>query len=167
MRRLIGWTAFIVAIAVVAFALASFLSGRQPPLDVVAQTARGDSIALDSRLAATNGTRLHVVQACPSDGPPVVLLHGYPEFWWGWHEQIARLSRAGFRVVVPDQRGYNASDKPADIAAYRVPVLTADVNGLLNKLGASRADLTRHDCSGAITWHLTIEHSERCRNQRI
>src|SRR5262245_31448018 len=163
MRRLIGWTAFIVAIAVVAFALASFLSGRQPPLDVVAQTARRDGIELDSRLVATNGTRLHVVQAGPSDGPPVVLLHGYPEFWWGWHEQIARLSRAGFRVVVPDQRGYNASDKLADIAAYRVPVLTGDIIGLLDALGVSRADLAGHDWGGAIAWHLAIEHPERFR----
>src|SRR5512142_2458280 len=59
----------------------------------------------------TNGVRLHVVQAGPKSGIPVILLHGFPEFWYGWSKQIPALAEAGCRVIVPDQRGYNLSDK--------------------------------------------------------
>ena len=69
------------------------------------------------------GLRLHVAMAGPVDGPLVVLLHGFPEFWYGWRHQIAALAEAGLRVVAPDQRGYNLSDKPAGIAAYRLDTL--------------------------------------------
>ena len=62
---------------------------------------------------STNGIRLHVVEAGPGDGPLVILLHGFPEFWYGWRHQIGPLAEAGFRVLAPDQRGYNTSDKPA------------------------------------------------------
>ncbi len=61
------------------------------------------------------GTVLHAVEAGPADGPAVVLLHGFPEFWYGWRRQIGPLAAAGYRVVVPDQRGYNASDRPEGI----------------------------------------------------
>ena len=66
-------------------------------------------IRTDSIFVETNGTRVHVVSAGPADGTPVVLLHGFPEFWRGWRQQIPALAQAGFRVIVPDQRGYNLS----------------------------------------------------------
>src|SRR6202007_2431522 len=69
--------------------------------------------------------RLHYVEA--GDGPLVVLLHGFPEFWYGWRLQIAPLAAAGFRVVAPDLRGYNLSSHPAAIADYRGDLLAADV----------------------------------------
>ena len=59
-----------------------------------------------------HGIRLHTALAGPSDGEPVILLHGFPEAWFGWEAQIGLLAEAGFRVIVPDQRGYNLSDKP-------------------------------------------------------
>ena len=65
----------------------------------------------------TNNVQLHVTQAGPEDGQLVILLHGFPEFWWGWRKQIDALAEAGYRVWVPDQRGYNLSDKPDGLDA--------------------------------------------------
>jgi pimeloyl-ACP methyl ester carboxylesterase len=161
--RYAGWAVVLVAIACGAIVVVAQLSGRQKPLGVVSATARRHGVELRSGLIDTNGTRLHVVQAGPEDGPPVILLHGYPEFWWGWHEQIARLARAGFRVIAPDQRGYNASDKPAGIEAYQVDQLTGDVLGLMDALEIRQAYLAGHDWGGAIAWYLVIEHPERFR----
>src|SRR5271167_5164940 len=72
--------------------------------------------------------KLHYVEA--GDGPLVVLLHGFPEFWWGWRLQIAPLAAAGFRVVAPDMRGYNLSSKPDGVHAYDTDQLTDDIRGL-------------------------------------
>ncbi len=71
--------------------------------------------------------RLHAIAAGPKDGPVVVLLHGFPEFWYGWRRQIEPLADAGFRVIVPDQRGYNLSSKPSGVAAYALTELVSDV----------------------------------------
>ena len=71
--------------------------------------------------------RLHYVEA--GDGPLVVLLHGFPEFWYGWRQQIQPLAAAGFRVVAPDTRGYNLSSKPDGVKAYNVGLLAADIQG--------------------------------------
>ena len=141
----------------------AYFSGRQAPIDIEAATQQRLGIELESQLVATNGTRLHVVLAGPKDGPPVVLLHGYPEFWWGWNQQIGRLARAGFRVIVPDQRGYNASDKPSGIEAYRRELLIDDILGLIRQLGYDQVNLAGHDWGGAIAWDLVLEHPEHFR----
>jgi pimeloyl-ACP methyl ester carboxylesterase len=153
----------VVVVLVAALVVAVRLSGRQDPIDVVAETERRDGVDLESRLVDTNGIRLHVVEAGPADGPPVVLLHGYPEFWWAWHGQIARLARGGFRVIAPDQRGYNGSDKPDPVEAYRLDQLTADILGLIDALGYRQVNLAGHDWGGAVAWYLVIEHPERFR----
>ena len=67
----------------------------------------------------TNSITLHVAEAGPADGPLLILLHGFPEFWYGWRHQIGPLAEAGFHIVAPDQRGYNLSDKPKPVMAYR------------------------------------------------
>lgn len=162
MRRLVR-VLLIAAVIGAGLVLVAWRSGRREPIDVIAETERRDGVDLESHLIETNGVRLHVVEAGPVDGAPVVLLHGYPEFWWGWHEQIARLAKAGFHVIAPDQRGYNASDKPDDIDAYRVDELTADIVGLLDRLGIRQTNLAGHDWGGAIAWYLVIEHPERFR----
>jgi epoxide hydrolase 4 len=113
------------------------------------------------RLVPTNGVRLHVVEAGPEDGPPVVLLHGFPEMWYGWRRQIGPLAEAGFRVLVPDQRGYNTSDKPEGVAAYRTGTLAADVVGLLDEAGLERATVVGHDWGAAVAWWLGLAHPER------
>lgn len=98
----------------------------------------------------TNKIKLHVVQAGPVDGPLVILLHGFPEFWYGWKRQIEPLAEAGFCVWVPDQRGYNFSDKPTGIGAYRLDTLVADVVGLIDASGRGKATIIGHDWGAAV-----------------
>jgi pimeloyl-ACP methyl ester carboxylesterase len=86
----------------------------------------------------TNGVRLHVAQAGSSDGPLVVLLHGFPEFWYAWRRQIPFLADAGYRVWAPDQRGYNISEKPWGLAAYGLDALAGDVTGLIEAAGQQK-----------------------------
>lgn len=71
-------------------------------------------------MVETNGVSLHTVTADPADGTPVVVPRGFPEFWYGWRHRIPALADAGYRVLVPDRRGYNRSDKPTGIDAYTV-----------------------------------------------
>src|SRR6187551_1547295 len=85
--------------------------------------------------------QLHVVEAGPADGKPVLLLHGFPEFWWGWRQQIPALAAAGRRVVVPDLRGYNLSGMPKGIRAYGLDRLSDDLRGLLDDLGSQPHDV--------------------------
>jgi pimeloyl-ACP methyl ester carboxylesterase len=113
------------------------------------------------RLVPTNGVRLHVVEAGPSNGPPVVLLHGFPELWYGWRRQIGPLAEAGLRLILPDQRGYNTSDKPAGVGAYRIGTLAADVVGLLDAARIERAAIVGHDWGAAVAWWLGLAHPER------
>ncbi|HKY52966.1 MAG TPA: alpha/beta fold hydrolase, partial [Anaerolineales bacterium] len=82
---------------------------------------------LEHSYIESNGIRLHVVQAGPQSGPPVVFLHGFPENWRCWIRQLPALVSAGCRVIIPDQRGYNLSDKPKGIKNYRMSELTKDV----------------------------------------
>src|ERR1700730_10628278 len=103
-------------------------------------------------------TRWHYVEA--GDGPLIVLLHGFPEFWFGWRLQIAPLAAAGFRVVAPDMRGYNLSSKPAGIAPYTADQLAADVRGLIRELGAESALLVGHDWGGTAAWATAMNYPE-------
>ena len=112
-------------------------------------------------LVATNGVRLHIEAAGPEDGPLVVLLHGFPESWAGWLEQIGPLARSGLRVVAPDQRGYNLSDKPTGIAAYRLDELAQDVLGLINAAGVNKCYLVGHDWGAAVAWWVALRYPER------
>ncbi len=107
--------------------------------------------------------RLHVVTAGPADGAPVLLLHGFPEFWWGWSHQLGPLVEAGYRVIVPDQRGYNTSDKPARTKDYRLDKLVGDVMGLLDALQLDRPALVCHDWGGAVGWQAILTYPERFR----
>lgn len=110
---------------------------------------------------ATNCIRLHVVQAGPEDGSLVILLHGFPEFWYGWRRQIPALAEAGFRVWVPDQRGYNLSDMPPKVSDYRIELLAKDILGLIDAAGRERAIVIGHDWGAAVAWRLAEHHPER------
>lgn len=116
---------------------------------------------IESVYVKTNGLRLHTVQAGPVDGPLAVLLHGYPEFWYGWRRQIPALAAAGYRVVVPDQRGYNLSDKPRRVSQYGVAYLAADVAGLITALGRDKAYLAGHDWGAAVAWETALRYPQR------
>ena len=102
--------------------------------------------------------RLHYVEA--GDGPLVVLLHGFPEFWFSWRLQIAPLAKAGFRVVAPDLRGYNLSSRPEGVEAYGADKLAADTRGLIRELGAESALLVGHDFGGTVVWATAMAHPE-------
>jgi epoxide hydrolase 4 len=97
----------------------------------------------------TNNIRLHCVTQ--GEGELVILLHGFPEFWYSWRHQIPVLARH-FKVVVPDLRGYNYSDKPA--SGYDLDTLSSDVMGLIKSLGYTKAHIVGHDWGGAIAWHI-------------
>jgi len=97
----------------------------------------------------------------PENGTPVILLHGFPEFHYGWKKQIPALAGAGFRVIVPDQRGYNLSDKPKGVAAYDVDILAKDILGLFDHFGIQKARLVGHDWGAAVAWTVAIQHPER------
>jgi pimeloyl-ACP methyl ester carboxylesterase len=109
----------------------------------------------------TNGINLHVVKAGPDDGPLVILLHGFPEFWYGWRYQIEALAGAGFLVLAPDQRGYNLSDKPRSISAYNLDELAADIIGLIDAVGRQKAHLVGHDWGGAVAWWTAVKYLQR------
>lgn len=117
------------------------------------------------RWCEVDGVRLHFVEA--GTGPLVVLLHGFPEFWYSWRRQIGPLVAAGSRVVALDQRGYNLSGKPPGVHAYRVERLVDDVAGLILALGESAADVVGHDWGGAIAWMLAIRHPLRVRRLAV
>jgi epoxide hydrolase 4 len=108
-----------------------------------------------------DGIRLHAVAAGPERGPVVVLLHGFPEFWYGWRKQIGPLAAAGFRVVALDQRGYNLSSKPVAVSDYAAPLLTRDVVCVADQLGCERFHLAGHDWGAAVAWALALQYPER------
>ena len=108
-----------------------------------------------------NGLSLHVVEAGPPAGPLLLLLHGFPEFWWAWRHQITPFAEAGYHVVVPDMRGYNTSDAPQDIADYRLDTLVADVVALADSCRADRFSLVSHDWGGIVAWGVGASHSQR------
>ncbi|MFD1642462.1 alpha/beta fold hydrolase [Halohasta litorea] len=124
-------------------------------------TVLPESVGAESVFIDTNGVRLHTVQAGPEDGPLVVLLHGFPECWYGWHRQLGPLAKAGYRVVIPDQRGYNLSDKPAGVASYRLDELAADIVGLIDACGREQAIVAGHDWGAAVAWWLGLEYPDR------
>ena len=125
------------------------------------RSAEPDLALRERFVAVARDVRLHVVEAGPEAGPPIVLLHGFPEFWWGWRRQIPALARAGRRVVIPDLRGFNLSDKPRGIAAYRLSVLVRDLVALLDDLGVERARVAAHDWGGTLLWQALADRPER------
>lgn len=108
-----------------------------------------------------NGLRLHYVEA--GSGPLVLLLHGFPEFWYSWRHQIKALSEAGFRAAAPDMRGFNLSEKPPRVADYQAEQLTDDAAALIEGLGGGPAVLAGHDWGGAVAWATAMRHPAKVR----
>jgi pimeloyl-ACP methyl ester carboxylesterase len=113
-------------------------------------------IGLEHRFVEANGVRFHVVEA--GTGPLVLLLHGFPEFWYGWRDQIPALA-SQFRVVAPDLRGYNLSEKPD--SGYDFDALINDGPALIRALGADRAHVVGHDWGGVLAWGAAMHHPDR------
>jgi epoxide hydrolase 4 len=110
-----------------------------------------------------NGVRLHYVAA--GDGPLVLLLHGFPEFWYSWRRQLPALAAAGYRAVAVDMRGYNRSEKPPGVCAYGIEHLVDDAAALVRTLGDGRpaAAVVGHDWGGFIAWHVAMWRPESLR----
>lgn len=104
----------------------------------------------------TNGIRMHYVTQ--GEGPLIVLLHGFPEFWYSWRYQIPFLAEHGYTVVAPDLRGYNDTDKSP--RGYDVPTLIRDIEGLIKGLGQERAIIVGHDWGGLLAWALAARYPE-------
>ncbi|HEY7951690.1 MAG TPA: alpha/beta hydrolase [Solirubrobacteraceae bacterium] len=125
-----------------------------------------DAIQLDAQLThgeaqVGGGIRLHYVEAGAGEGRPLlVLLHGFPEFWYSWRHQLPALVEAGFHVVAPDMRGYGLSDKPVGWRQYRTDALARDIAGLIRHFGEERAYLAGHDWGAAVAYATTMLHPE-------
>lgn len=117
--------------------------------------------ALRHRMVTTNSIRLHAVEAGPEDGPLLIFLHGFPETWYCWRKQIAPFAEAGFRVLAPDQRGYNTSDKPRGVRAYGMDDVVRDAVGLIDEAGREKAYVVAHDWGGMAAWWLALKHPGR------
>jgi pimeloyl-ACP methyl ester carboxylesterase len=111
------------------------------------------------RSISANGVGLHVAEA--GTGPLVLLLHGFPQFWWTWRSQLTALADAGFHVVAPDLRGYGASDKPP--RGYDLPTLAADMAALVRALGEQDAVVVGHDWGGLVGWTMAALHPRSVR----
>ena len=130
-----------------------------------ASVASLDMTQLHDGYAELGEVRLHYVEA--GEGPLVVLLHGFPEFWYGWRFQIPALAAAGFRVVAPDMRGYNLSSRPAGVDAYSLEHLSADVRDLVRERGEESAYLAGHDWGAAVAWATAMTHPALVRRLAI
>lgn len=150
-----------IAIAVVGLVWVAWRSGDRPPIDEVAIAQARTGVALESRQVETGAARLHVVLGGPAQGRPVVLLHGFPELWYSWHGVMGVLATHGYRVIAPDLRGYNRSEKPPGRDAYSGARYEEDVLGLLDALGLERVLLAGHDVGGGVAWRLVFTHPER------
>ena len=111
--------------------------------------------------AQVGDVRLHYAE-CGEGEHLVILLHGFPECWYSWRRQLPALGRR-FRVVAPDMRGYNLSDKPPRVEDYRITKLVDDVTGLVRHLGAERASIVGHDWGAAVAWAVAERHPEYVR----
>jgi pimeloyl-ACP methyl ester carboxylesterase len=110
--------------------------------------------------AQLDGIRLHYAECGTRNDDLVLLLHGFPEFWYSWRHQLQVLGRK-FHVVAPDMRGYNLSDKPPRVEAYRIEKLVEDVVGLIKYFGAEKAAIVGHDWGAGVAWSVAQKYPER------
>ena len=115
------------------------------------------------RSVSANGTRFHIAES--GDGPLVLMLHGFPQFWWTWREQLSSLSQAGFRAVAVDLRGYGGSDKPP--RGYDLVTAASDAAGLIRSLGEANAVVVGHDWGGLIAWTMAAYYPKVVRRLAV
>ena len=116
---------------------------------------------MDHETVHGDGVDIHVASAGPENGDPVVLLHGFPDFWFGWRHQIPALVEAGYRVYVPDRRGVNESDAPEGVSLYSLDDLAADALTVVNHASEEPVPVVGHDWGGAVAWWVATEFPER------
>jgi pimeloyl-ACP methyl ester carboxylesterase len=116
---------------------------------------------IKSKQYRLNNINIHVIEAGPEAGMPMIFLHGFPDFWYGWKDQIAFFADCGYRVIVPDQRGYHLSGKPKGVKAYRCKHLMDDILSLIELLDLKDVHLVGHDWGGIVSWLLGIYHPQQ------
>jgi pimeloyl-ACP methyl ester carboxylesterase len=124
--------------------------------DLPFANSRPGDARLVHRYAELGDVRLHYVEA--GTGPLVILLHGFPEFWYSWRHQITALATAGYHAVAPDMRGYNLSDKPSAVHDYRIDLLARDVARLIRACGAERATVVGHNWGAGVAWQFAMSY---------
>lgn len=115
----------------------------------------------EHQMLDVNGIRLSLYTAGPQAGPPVWLLHGFPECWYSWRHQIDALAAAGYRVHVPEMRGYGQTSAPTDPAAYDLMTICADVQAAMDQLGHEQVIMIGHDWGAPVAWHLALLEPQR------
>jgi pimeloyl-ACP methyl ester carboxylesterase len=106
-----------------------------------------------------DGVTIHVADAGPADGPAVMLVHGFPQNWWEWHELIVPLAADGYRVLCPDLRGAGWSSAPR--CSYRKNDMADDLAAVLDHLGVATVKLAAHDWGGPVAFIMMLRHPER------
>ena len=112
---------------------------------------------IEEKLIKTNGIKLHTIMI--GEGPPLILLHGFPDFWYGWKSVISGL-KSKFKLIIPDMRGYNLSDKPEGVEKYKIEILVEDIKGLIESLSLGKIFLAGHDWGGIVAWAFAEKHPE-------
>lgn len=118
-----------------------------------------DEYRLQHHEANINGLNMHWVEC--GEGPAVLLLHGFPEFWYSWRHQLPALARAGYRAIAPDMRGAGRTDAPQETDAYTYFHLVGDAVALLDELGIDKATVIGHDWGGAVAWDCALFRPDR------
>jgi pimeloyl-ACP methyl ester carboxylesterase len=116
---------------------------------------------VEHRFADSAGVRIHY--AALGQGPLVVMIHGFPDFWYSWRQQMRALADAKYRVVAVDLRGYNDSDKPAGVENYAMPLLVDDIAAVIRAEKVEQAVVIGHDWGGAIAWNVAMRKPELTR----
>ena len=119
------------------------------------------SIEIQFKKIRTNGIELNTAIVGPEEGEPVILLHGFPDLWFGWESQLRALAAKGYRVFAPDQRGYGLSDKPDGVENYTQDILVDDIIGLADAVDLDSFYLAGHDFGAMVSWNLAIRYPER------
>lgn len=139
----------IFSFVILALVISSPRAEAQAPVDLNAAT----------KTITVNGLSFPVVDH--GSGPPVLLLHGFPDSRFLWRHQIGPLAASGLRVIAPDLRGFGDAPKPAAVADYRLPLIAADVVAILDQLQIKRARVVGHDWGAALAWFLAAYHPDR------
>jgi pimeloyl-ACP methyl ester carboxylesterase len=117
----------------------------------------------EHQLLPVNGITLSVHCAGSAEGPVVWLLHGFPESWYSWRHQIKVLADSGYRVMVPEMRGYGLSSAPDDVAAYDLITVCGDIRAAMSLLGQTSVAIVGHDWGAPVAWHLALLEPQRVR----
>ena len=119
---------------------------------------------IEEKYIKTNGITLHTIVI--GSGEPLILLHGFPDFWFGWKKLIPLL-KDKFQLIIPDMRGYNLSDKPEGVENYHIELLIEDIHGLIEHFGFKSVYLAGHDWGGVLSWFIAEKHPDKIKKLAI